>query len=143
MEVLRLGGGAVLNSVAQYWYRDVYYLALDEPKTSFADAKAIFERLGTKDKNRVYAKVYELRKRDDPSIYGWGWGERHVFDDEKVFCRSMHRLGLLVAKEDVQSLYVLQNGLNFDFGEGGALGGAQYFSFSERAQQEPPGGQGN
>ena len=121
-----------VSSVAEYVYGcETEYI----PKGPVAQVeRAAFEALGADQKNRVYAKVWELAKMDDTRVEGDKWGEKHVFDDHARLTRAMHRLGFGSQNSGHAVAY-----LPHRFGEGGL--GSRYFSLEPKLGKEPTTGQ--
>ncbi len=119
-----------------FFYGHTIYLAtgtLDPlDQTIKQIAQDCFEKLNEDQKNRVYDKVGELAKMQDPSIGGITWGKDHAQDDPQRLIKALHRLGLLNHNPDLR---IKVPCLSFYVGEGGL--GSQYFSLGEKLGHDP------
>jgi hypothetical protein len=97
--------------------------------------QSCFQSLHTSQQNRVYEKIWELEKMQDPRISGINWGEQNVFKDTERLAKALHRLGFL--DQDVTIRHPVDC-LSFSFGEGGL--GSQYFSLGEKLDRNPTTG---
>src|SRR5579872_5456280 len=70
---------------------DIHLQTKFTPARAKEELQKAFDSLTPEQKNRLYGKVWELGKMEDPRIHGLTWGQDHAFDNlerlEKALCR--------------------------------------------------------
>src|ERR1700722_18310334 len=100
-EYIKAGVAQFVSTVAEYTYPPSnIHLATGPVDFQTKEEKilrACLEKLNTSDKDKVYGKVWELAKMQDPRIGGSNWGEVNAFTDLTRLAKALHRLGFLGA----------------------------------------------